>query len=535
MSGEDSEPAQGISSAGAQIQQQSPVAVVTSAPSGVADDYSNGSPSIPAMVQPTSVPVVAGPDGGSSQPEAASALVEAGPVVSANSSNPLSVAVGPLKVKSSNGYSSAVVGSAQQAGMSSQLALVPLNNHLQSESATASVSAAEVSSSSSGMTGHLANQARPDGTVAQATLVEAFDWQTPVQDGIVKEMTVESGSSGTVSKGWQEVEAPDHWATLTRESNQSIPVLSDNAAQILGALSGTSVEHEAGVVFGKLAAGWSVRISGRAEKPVFFDSQDQSITADDLEGERYFAFVNVDPGAHLVYLTNSIGADAAGVGIPVLQGTSTFVDLSSPSHGTVKGRVLDGGDGGADALPDVRVRVLGKADAEVVTDSEGRFSIPDVITLGDHPVFMESDAEDGFTHRYQIQPSQLGGVTLYRLDQDAINTFLSQLEGSVSPDSGLILAAVPGLVASQEGNSVLMPDIKSLAGNPTLHPELYTISSNGQLEIGHPLDANSTRLISVQVPEGPALVSAKAGEGRKVVWSELIMSSPGVVSLVGPY
>lgn len=379
------------------------------------------------------------------------------------------------------------------------------------------------------------NQIRPDLTVAQATVVEAFDWQTPVEDAVIQKMTVESNSTGSNSAGWSEVEAPMHWATITRESGPSIPMISDNSARILGAVSGASVQHEAGMVFGKLAPGWSVRISGRAEKPVFFDSNNQTVSADVLEGQRYFAFINVEPGSHLVYLTRSIGIDEAGVGIPVLEGASTFVDLTSVSHGDLKGRVLDGGDSGAGALSDVRVRVLGKSGAEVETDADGRFEIPDVVTVGSYPVFVESDAEEGFTHRYQIMPDRMGAATLYRLDAESINTFLSQLEGSVSPDSGLVLAAVPGLVASQGENAQLAPSIKSLAVNPTLHPELYTVSSSGQLEVGHSLDSVTTRIFSVQVPEGPALMKVRAGRNRNVIWSTLVISSPGVVSIVGPF
>ena len=294
------------------------------------------------------------------------------------------------------------------------------------------------------------------------------------------------------------------------------------------------MQPEAGIVFGKLAAGQSVRISGRAERPIFFNSQNQTIAAQNLDGERYFAFINVEPGAHLVYLTSSIGTELAGVGIPVLGGNSTFVDMSGSQRVSMRGRVLDGGDVSTRPLGRVRVRILGKTGAEAETDSSGRFRMDDVVTIGSHPVFVETDAPSGYTHRYQIRPEQTGSVTLFRMDQQNIQTYLSQLEGAISPESGLILTALPNLINGLGMGARVMPDIKSLSVNPTLHPELYTISGNGQLQVGAPMTAGSSRTIAVQVPDGPVLMSLRNSK-KNTVWSEIVISSPGVVSLIGPY
>jgi hypothetical protein len=125
------------------------------------------------------------------------------------------------------------------------------------------------------------------------------------------------------------------------------------------------------------------------------------------------------------------------------------------------------------------------------------------------------------------------GVDLFRMSDAQIQAWVGQLEGGVSPDSGLIVAAMPSL-ARRYGEGRLFAGTKTLLGNRTLSPETYVVSQDGQLEEGKPLEMNASRFVSVQVPAGP-VVSQVEDNNRNVVWSQLVLAQPGVVNVVGPY
>jgi len=371
--------------------------------------------------------------------------------------------------------------------------------------------------------------------ISTQALTEAFDWVSPISGGTTSYISKEAGSSHS---GWILSQAQDHWSTLSRRSTMSIPLISKNTGKLLSALAATPLEAEAGIVFGKIPSGWSVRLSGRSERPVFLNERNQTISPGNLEGERYFAFLNVAPGAHLMYLANHAGIEEGAVGVAILGGTATYADLTSMRKVTIIGKVLDGSDVQVRSMVGVTVRVLGAVAAHTETSRGGRFNLENVLTVGDYPVYLETDAPAGYTHRYQLSPGQLQNATLFRLSDAAIQTWINQLEGAISPDSGIVIAAAPGVFSAQSAKTKLTPIVQSLAPSPTLRPEVYTLSPAGQMQVGEPMDAQNTRFISVQVPEGPAvarLIDPEKPTDQNLIWSELIMASPAVVNIIGPY
>jgi hypothetical protein len=303
-------------------------------------------------------------------------------------------------------------------------------------------------------------------------------------------------------------------------------------------MAGASLEAEAGIVFGRLPSGWTVRLSGRSERPIFLNARNQTISPSSVEGERYFAFLNVAPGSHLVYLANRNGVEEGAVGIAAVGGVATYIDLTSIHKVTVTGKVLDGSDVHSRPMAGASVRVLGALATHSETNRAGQFTIDNVLTVGDYPVYVETDLNGAYTHRYQLSPTQLRNTVLYRLSPSAIQTWTNQLEGAISPDSGIVIAAVPKIAASASAHSRLTPVVQSLASNPTLKPEVYTLSSSGQMQVGQSLDAQNVRFVSVQVPEGPAvakIVDAEKPTDKTLIWSEVIMVSPAVVNIVGPF
>lgn len=370
---------------------------------------------------------------------------------------------------------------------------------------------------------------------------EAFDWQTPVRDVLLTSVTVEGKDS---DPHWVRAEAVDHLPTLIRRgagntasgsgSEEVIPLISNNTGRLLSALSTTTLQSGAGIVFGKVAAGWSVRLAGRAERPVFLNQQNLSVSSQQMDGERYFAFLNVEPGAHLLYLVNHEGVEEGAVGVTSLEGVASYMNLTHISQIKVSGRVYDGSDSKVQTLSSVDVRVLGSVSARTQSDSSGGFSISNVLSVGDYPLYLETDSLNGYTHRYQVSPDQASSLVLYRLAVKQIQSWLSQLEGNISPESGMIVAAAPNLVSERGDGAGLIANVSSMASNPALKPEVYTLSADGSLQVSQPLDTYNSRFFSIQVPEGPVEVKVTDPHGR-VAWSQIFMASPSVVNVVGPF
>lgn len=365
----------------------------------------------------------------------------------------------------------------------------------------------------------------PEAVVPSAPMVvEAFEWNTAVADSSRETITLE---------GWTRLQAADHWPVIfwNPDSQSQAAMISHNTAVMLSKFADTELQPDAAIVFGKIPMGWEVEYSDRAEKVVYLNAQNQLDATP--ENVRYFAFVNAAPGAQVITLKAAIGAETAAVVVPVLNGNSTFVDLTAVSKRALSGYVLDASAQTRTGIASASIGVVGQPNAVFFTTESGYFHLSEVYAVGTYPVFVEMTTPVGFKHRYRVAPGKMEGLDLYRLNDDQVRGWVSQLEGGVSPDSGLVVAAMPSLV-HQYGDGRLFPSTHTLLGNATLTPETYTISSGGALEEGKPLEAAAPRFVSVQIPSGP-VVSQVEDNNQNVVWSELVLAQPGVISIVGPY
>ncbi len=363
----------------------------------------------------------------------------------------------------------------------------------------------------------------PDVTPAAARVVEAFEWKAPVDGYTSEAVTLE---------GWTELHAPDHWPVIywDPEAKNQAAMISYNTAVLLSKFADAELQPDAAIVFGKIPAGWDVEYSDRAEKVVYLGPQNETEVRAD--GERYFAFINAAPGAQLVTLKATLGADTAAVAVPVLGGTSTYLDLTAVSKRVFSGYVLDAGAEERTGVANAAVSVVGQPNAVFFTTESGYFHLSEVFAVGSYPVFVETTTPTGFKHRYRVTPAHLDGVDLYHMGEQQVRAWVSQLEGGVSPDSGLIVAAMPGLV-QRYGDGRLFPETRTLLSGATLTPETYTLDGDGSLDEGKPLEASASRYVSVQIPTGPVVTQVE-DNNQNVVWSQLVLAQPGVISVVGP-
>jgi hypothetical protein len=368
-----------------------------------------------------------------------------------------------------------------------------------------------------------------------APFVEAFDWTTSIPTATTESVTIENPEgTHTINgrSGWSIARASNHLPTLYWLNGKSAPLVSSNAAFLLSKLAGTglSVQSETGLVFGKVPSGWSVELSGRAEHPVVLAADNRVVQPQTTEGDRYFAFLNAEPGAHLIYLVGSLGKANGAVAVPVIPGTSTYLDLSIVTKKSVTGRVYDAEATNPRPIRGAQVRVVGQLAAATVTNDRGEFSISNVSVISNYPLFLETDTAPGFTHRYKVASGHEHDLLLFRMSERQITQWLDQLEGGISQASGIVVAAVSKPVGLSTEHAVF-PAADSMLANANLKPESYTLSTSGQLQVNTPLKPDASRFVSVQVPEGPTIVKLE-DQRQAMVWSELVISQPGIVNVV---
>lgn len=373
--------------------------------------------------------------------------------------------------------------------------------------------------------------------VTRNKFVEAFNWEREIFSVKVEEITKDYKLPAECeAPSWKIVKAESYWPTFLRAPQEQIPLINLNAVQMLAMVNGTTVQSDAGIVFGKVPSGWTVEFSGRSERILILNSENRPVPSEDLRGERSFIFLNAAPGAHLLRAVwrSGILHQTGAVGIPVQSGVATYVDLTPIQKVTLRGKVVDASSGNAPGLGRVTVRVVGQeASAFTVSRIDGSYELDHVIALPSHPIFMETDAAVGYTHRYQIRAEKKENI-LYRLSEHQIKQWQEQLVGGISSEGGIIAGAFGDVVASAGEDRALIPNTFSLLNTGTLLPETYAVSGNGQILPNMPLDQNSPRFLAVHVPEGP-VIAQLSDRGQRRVWSELIISSPNVISLIGPY
>ncbi len=356
-------------------------------------------------------------------------------------------------------------------------------------------------------------------------VVEAFEWKTPIEDALSEVLTLD---------GWKTLRSSDHVPTLIwrpdgKSDSKQAAMLSNNAALMLSKLADRAIQKDMGIIFGKVPVGWNVEFSGRSEKIIYLNETNQF--APDADSIRYFALLNAAPGAQVLSLRGSatFNTAVAAVATPVLGGLATYLDLTAVSKRTISGTVLEASDSSMSTSRGASVSVVGEPNAVAFSDANGLVQITEAYAVGDFPLFVDVQAGESYKHRYRLTPDRFDGVSFYRLSNAQVDTWLGQLEGGVSPQSGLVIAALKDL-AAKHSSSMLYPSTHPVQA-ANLVPESYSLAGNGQFLAAQALDPTTGRFVSVQVPEG-LVISQVEDANHKVIWSQLLVAQPGVVNIV---
>ncbi|MBC7692981.1 MAG: hypothetical protein H7222_14555 [Methylotenera sp.] len=323
-----------------------------------------------------------------------------------------------------------------------------------------------------------------------------------------------------------------HWSTLSLEKAKPAhctPLLAINDVSALSLLAKTTILGDTGIVFGRVPAGWELELRSRSEQPIYFDENLKPIALS-ADRARYFAFVNVAPGIPLLYLNAHSGGITAAISLPVKPGIATYLELSAPEKKKISGNIYLASSVKARGMTGLSVNVVGQDGKTAITDRAGAFKVSDVLVVGEHPLHIDVTMNDKvFKHRYKIMSDQTQNLSLFHFGGKEVAYWISQLEGGVSPVSGLIVSADRNIKDSEAKRS--LPSVVPLLERPTLSSETYTLSPEDHLLVKTPMRTGQSRFISVQVPEGANMPSLITPDG-KVIWSQLVVSQPGVINVI---
>lgn len=296
----------------------------------------------------------------------------------------------------------------------------------------------------------------------------------------------------------------------------AVPILSKNSVLLLARGQGLSVMPSSALVYGKLPAGKRVRLSGRGEEALYWNRPD---------GSRWFMILNAAPGAAVLQLDSG-----EAVAVPALEATAVYLDLRDLRTETFAGKVFDGSQGKPTAVAAAWVSLVGQTGKRVQTDSQGRFRLEGVRRVGQYPLHLEVSQGTEFVHRYEVTQNTQN-LSFFRFPAASIQTWVKQLEGGVSADSGMVLAAFPGW-SKQAEKSRYTATLHPVQVGQGLVPETYSLDSLDRLQPGRPLDQQSPRALAVQVPQGLNVLKLVPEAGKSPAWTQWVYSSPGVVNVI---
>ena len=233
--------------------------------------------------------------------------------------------------------------------------------------------------------------------------------------------------------------------------------------QLLARLAGVEIKATHGLVLANIPAGWNAVMIGKSANALFLNSANLPVSAHAVTEARSFVAMNVEVGGHFLKVSSNVGSDTAVIGVPVLAGSMTYIDVSSISPVQLKGRILDGSSRVGKAIEAGTIRVLEDGEHFTATDAMGNFDLGRIQTVLDHPILIETQAKNaqgltGMPQRFQLSPStaRKGRVVLFHLAQVQVDEWLGQLEGGISPNSAVVVGAVPSLARGLPG-AMLQP------------------------------------------------------------------------------
>ena len=370
----------------------------------------------------------------------------------------------------------------------------------------------------------------------QRVFIEAFDrLGSRIQGVDTQFLTAEL--AGTDYRGWEVATSFNHLPTVNWVDPQGpvshTPLIGLNTIALLESRFGIHSESSAGIVFGRVQAGWKVELSDRAERPIFLDDSGLLSDQDNVAVDRNFIFLNSAPGVQMVFFESTLGRGMGSVAVPVLTGAASYVDLTHIQWTTLSGKITEKTD---DLSTIATFRVVGQSAAVAGVRVGENFRLDSVVVAHPYPLFVETDRADGYTQRYRLLSDQLQNLDFTRFSRERIEKWkvqIAHLQNGLSPESGMLVAAFPRLVEHYQQDTDLKVRIRALTESSHLNPSVYVRAPNGALNADHFLAPHEDFVIGAQISEGPFILEV-LNHAQNVIYSELGFSSPGVLNVFNP-
>lgn len=365
-------------------------------------------------------------------------------------------------------------------------------------------------------------------------------------------LSQEGEKDGTQAKWWESYGTEkEHWPTLAflkqsqiSEKNR-IPMLSNASIRILSLSSKTNTHTGTGILFGEIPRGLEITLLGRSDAPIYLDGGTKvSEPNSDPQNSRQFVFLNVQPGQPLLLVKDGQKNQTGALPLVIKAGMATYLKVPELKIMDLNFTLLDASSSKQKRLSGLTGEIVGQPGKMGISDAHGLLRISKVVGFSGYPLYIDIlRNEEGYRNRHRVRSEdrelKSGPSPLYFFDEKRVANWLKQLMGGVSPSSGLIVGALPRAALTErkllEKNSKVDRTLRigTLEKKSTLVPERYVLGAEDRLEIRSSLNAEDTRFLGVQIPEG-AVIPSLIDENGELLWSEIVYAQPGVINVVGP-
>lgn len=329
--------------------------------------------------------------------------------------------------------------------------------------------------------------------------------------------------------GWTKVESADYIPTLTLHpaaNGGSTLVLDQNALALIALRSGVRVAQGMGLIVGVVPTGYKVEFTGRGEETEYFE----------IEQKKYFAVLNAEPGAGVIQLLSEQNQKLnSTVFAPVLEGTVTYLDLAAPQARNIGVQVLKNSEKVDAEVAGLTVGISTQGNIQAITNSEGKTILRAVHIVPGYPVFIDvsSKAKDqsSYTYRYSLKHQNKSGFYIVNQIADrTLHRWLKQVKMGLSDQSAMVVGFYNRKILDGFKKSYFTK-VEPKSAHFGLEPLNYTVMWDGKISQEEPLEGDSPRFMSVQVPEGLSQIHL-LNEAKKSVNTQLMPISPRVIHVV---
>ena len=151
------------------------------------------------------------------------------------------------------------------------------------------------------------------------------------------------------------------------------------------------------------------------------------------------------------------------------------------------------------------------------------------------PLYLEfTSSQSPHPHRFKVelgQTSVLSVGDLFSISASRVGSWVNQLDGGVSTESGMILSAW-NLSSRNLESKLPSPVVFPVEASTELEPETYFINADEELQVDGQIARGTTRTLTTQAVQGLHKFEVRLPNVKESVWSEIAVTSPGVISIL---